>query len=181
MSPSFNNKFIFAWRVMTSHLIAYSLAGLFAVVVMNYEQLYSIPPLSHFMRSLNSPQVAVGPALQIIRGLGMAFILWFFRKTLLESKYGFLKIILLIFGLSYLFTIGPSPGSFEASIYTTFPLAFYYLWIPETAIYVGIFSLYLFFWYTYEKKIFNLISIIFIIMLIIVTILGLLQSFGIIG
>ena len=34
----------FIWRVTASHLVAYSLAGLFAVSVMNYGHLYSLPP-----------------------------------------------------------------------------------------------------------------------------------------
>lgn len=122
----------------------------------------------------------MGPALQIIRGFILAIVLWFFRNTLLMSKYGFLKIALLIFGLSYISTIGPALGSFEGYIYTTFPLEYHLLGIPETIIYICLFSCLLFFWYKFNKRIFTLIAIVMIAMLLITSVLGFLQALKII-
>jgi len=176
MQVEIENKKIFVFRVVSSHLIAYSLAGLFAVAFLNYGYLYSIPPLSHFMQPLDSPIVSLGPTLQILRGIIIAFILWFFRDTLLKGKFGFLKIALLIFGFSYISTIGPALGSFEGYIYTTFPIQYHFLGIPETIIYVTIFSCSLFFWYKLNKKIFSTIAIVLVIALILTNILGYLQA-----
>jgi hypothetical protein len=170
----------FIWRVTASHVTAYSFAGIFALLVMNYTYLYSIPPLSCFMRPVDSPFVAIGPSLQIFRGMVISLILWFFRKNLLEGKYGFLKIFLLIFGLSYFSTIGPSMGSFEAFIYTTFPVEYNFIGLPETLIYVSLFSLILFFWYKFEKKLFTILSIVLTALLVITNILVLLNTLKII-
>lgn len=162
MRDSIDSKIRFIWRVTASHVIAYAFAGIFALLVMNYAHLYSVQPLSCFMRPVDSPIVALGPALQLVRGIIIALVLWFFRKTFLQDKFGFLKLALLVFGLSYVSTIGPSPGSFESFIYTTFPVEFGYIWLPETIIYAGLFSCSLFFWYKLEKKVMTVVSIIIV-------------------
>ncbi len=169
---------LFVFRVAVTHVMAYSIAGIYAVTFINYAYLYSVPPLSHFMRQLDSPWVAAGPTLQIIRGLVIALALWFVRKPLLESKWGWAKLALLLVGLSYISTIAPGPGSFDGYVFTTFPLSTHTLGIPEMLIYVLVFSLFLYYWYKTEKKMFTIIALVMLVVIIVTGVLGLLASQG---
>ena len=128
------------------------------------------------MKPLDSPIVALGPILQIFRGVIIALTLWHFRKILLDGKFGFLKIALLIIGLSYISTIGPVRGSFEGYVFTTFSLEYHLLGIPETLIYVSIFSVFLFYWYRLEKRSFSIMAVVWLAALAVSSALGVLRA-----
>jgi hypothetical protein len=62
--------------------------------------------------------VAFGPALQIVRGLIIAAVLYPFRSVVFGSPRGWLKLAALLVGLCVLSTSGPTPGSAEGFVYT---------------------------------------------------------------
>jgi len=76
----------FFWRITSSHIITYFLAGIYAYTLLHYQDLFETPPFSYFMKPMNSRVVAAGPALQVIRGLIFTIALWSFRKELLNTK-----------------------------------------------------------------------------------------------
>jgi hypothetical protein len=47
------------WQMVYSHTIAYFIAGIFALVVVNYRELYLTDVISSFMRSVDEPIVAL--------------------------------------------------------------------------------------------------------------------------
>jgi hypothetical protein len=170
-----NLKFgTFFWRVSSSHMITYTLTGLIASTALNYEGLFATPPLSYLMKPTDSAWVAAGPVLQIIRGLIFSVALWFFKDVFLFKKNGWLKLWLLIAGLSTLSATGPTPGSVEGFIYTKIPvtdqLRGYIEVIPQTML----FSLFVFYWYEKPKRIWNILSIILVLIIVIMCVLGLL-------
>lgn len=169
----------YLWRIASSHMTAYFIAGLFAVVFMNYKQHYASASLSLLMRPLDSPWVAIGPLLQIVRGMIIGLALFPFRKIFLEEKNGALKLMLVIFGISFFSTIGPTPGSFEGYIYTVLPVQYHLLGIPEATIYTVLFSVFVVFWYRHEKKYFTVLSIIMTVLIALMSILGVMQAMGI--
>jgi hypothetical protein len=134
-----NGNGSFVWRVTYAHVIAYFIAGLFAVTFLGYREAYATASLSALMRQVNEPIVALGPALQILRGLIIAIVLLPLKESFIGAKHGILKLALLVFGLSAISTIGPTPGSFEGFIYTVLPIKYQLLGLPETAIYVILF------------------------------------------
>jgi hypothetical protein len=69
----------------------------------------------------DEPIVALGPALQVIRGLLFAGVLYPFRRVFLDEPAGWLKLWGLFLGLAILGTSGPAPGSFEGMIFTRTP------------------------------------------------------------
>jgi hypothetical protein len=169
----------FIWRITSAHTISYFIAGIFALIFMNYKQQFGGEIISEIMRPFDSPWVALGSGLQIIRGLILSLILLPFREILISRK-GWVKLSGLLLGLSYFLTIGPTFGSFEGYIYTKISLQYHLLGIPETLIYIYLFTLSLSLWYRKEKKVFNRISIIIVILIILMSLLGLLSSLGII-
>jgi hypothetical protein len=69
------------WQVTYAHTIAYFIAGIFAAFVLNYRDLFATEVISSYMRSVDTPIVALGPALQIFRGILITLILLPLRKT----------------------------------------------------------------------------------------------------
>ncbi|MDR2963765.1 MAG: hypothetical protein LBU90_09075 [Bacteroidales bacterium] len=127
------------WHITSAHTIAYFVAGIFGLAVMNYKELFATDILSSLMLPVDSPIVALGPALQLFRGILIALVLLPLRKTFFEEKYGLLQLGLLILGLSLFSTIGPTSGSFDGFIYTKIPVPVQILGYPEAIFYVALF------------------------------------------
>ncbi len=104
------------------------------------------------MRPVSSPWVALGPGLQIFRGVLIALALLPVRGFL-YGKNGFLKLAWLVLGLSFISTIGPTPGSFDGYIYTILPVQYHLGGIPEAVLYTALFAGILAFWHKSGKKI----------------------------
>jgi len=161
------------WQIMYAHTIAYFIAGIFAVVVMNYRELYATEIISSVMLPVDTPIVALGPLLQIFRGIIIALILWPLRKAFFEEKYGLLKLGLIVIGLSLLSTIGPTMGSFDGYIYTKIPYMYQILGYPETIIYVLLFIGILAVSKKYaHKKVITILSIPIMVLICLISIMG---------
>jgi hypothetical protein len=171
----------FFWRVTSSHMISYFIMGIVASILLDYQHTFETPPLSYFMRPTDSPWIAAGPILQVVRGFIFAVVLWIFKDGFLYKRNGWLKLWGLIVGLSVLSTTGPAPGSIEGMIYTKIPLIDqlkgYLEVVPQTLL----FSVFLFYWYRKPNKIWNIISITLIIILVFFCTLGFLAASEIIN
>jgi len=174
-----NKKVEFIWRITSSHTIAYFIAGIFALLFMNYKEEFGGEIMSTIMRPVESPWVALGAGLQIFRGIIVALVLLPFKDALI-SKNGWIKLSALILGLSYFSTIGPTFGSFEGYIYTKVPLQYHLLGLPETLIYTFLLTFIISFWYRKPSKVCGVISIVLVTLIILMSFLGLLSSLGII-
>ena len=169
----------FFWRVTYSHTIAYFIAGIFAVSVMNYREIFSSDAISSLMLPVDAPIVALGPLLQILRGIIIALILLPLRKTFFEEKHGLLKLGLIMIGFSLLSTFGPTLGSFEGYIYTKVSYLYQIFGYPEAIVYFSLFLLSLYFSQKYEsKKIVTVLSIIAVVLISFMSIMGFLAASG---
>jgi hypothetical protein len=110
----------FFCRITACHMVTYMIVGMVAYVVMDYSAQYSAE--GSIMVPTDSPRVALGPALQVIRGLIFALALYPFRRVFLDEKHGWLKLWGLFVGLAILSTAGLAPGSVEGMIYTKYPI-----------------------------------------------------------
>lgn len=168
---------IFFWRITSAHIITYFLAGIYAYTLLHYQNLFETPPFSYFMKPMNSWAVAAGPALQVIRGLIFAVVLWSFRSVFLDTRYGWLKLWGLLIGLSVLSTTAAAPGSVEGFIYTTLPvreqIIGYLEVIPQTLL----FSLMVYYWYKKPHKAWNVVSIVMVLIILLFSIAALLLPF----
>ena len=127
------------WQIIYAHTIAYFVAGVFALLVMNYRDLFATDVISSFMKPVDEPIVVLGPVLQIFRGILLALVLLPLRKVFFIQKNGLMKLGVIILGLSLLSTIGPTMGSFEGYIYTKIPYMYQMLGYPEAILYVLLF------------------------------------------
>lgn len=162
----------FGWRITACHVVTYFLAGILALNFLNYKELFSKTILDSLMRPLDSPWVAAGPALQIIRGILFTLVLYPLKEILLESKWGWFKLWLLFLGLAILGTAGPTPGSIEGIIYTKLPLQYHLQGLPEVVIQTLLFSLGLFFWYKKPARTWNILMAAAMIFIILMSLAG---------
>ncbi len=130
----------FTWRVVSLHVLTYFLAGLAAFFILNYRQAFETTELRYLMRPTTSTWVAAGPALQVIRGVLFALILYPLASHFIRRGNGALLLWSLFLGLAILGTVGPSPGSLEGIIYTKLPLKLHLLGLPEVLIQTLAFS-----------------------------------------
>ena len=162
----------FFWRITSAHIITYFLAGICAYQFLNYKELFQTLPFSAFMKPVDSPIIAAGPILQIIRGFIFSIALWSFRDIFLNTKYGWLKLWGLLIGLSILSTAAAAPGSVEGFIYTTIPVekqvVGYLEVIPQTLL----FSLIVYYWYKQSNKTWHVIAIVLVSIIFLMSIMG---------
>ena len=168
----------FAWRIIATHTITYFIAGISAFYLFNYEESFQTGDLSVLMKPTDSPWVMAGSALQIFRGILFALVLWPFKSVFLDDKRGWLKLWSLFIGLAILGTTGPAPGSFEGIIYTNFPVMDQIIGLRETVFQTLVFSLLVYYWYKYPKKIWNILSIIIVTLILLMIIAGLLATYA---
>jgi len=68
----------FFWRITSSHMITYFVMGIIAANLL-FDS-------SDSLRAYDSPWIAAGVALQVIRGLIISLALWYFKQSFLLSK-----------------------------------------------------------------------------------------------
>ncbi len=120
MKPSEIGFGRFFFRITACHMVTYMIVGVLAYKIMDYPTLFNEE--CSIMVPTDSPRVALGPALQVIRGLIFALALYPFRRVFLDERLGWLKLWGLFLGLAILSTAGPAPGSVEGMIYTKAPI-----------------------------------------------------------
>ena len=171
----------FVWRITAAHVIAYFIAGLFATSLFDYESWFSSGILSSVMKPTTDPIVPIGASLlQIIRGIFIALVLLPMRKVFTEEKHGFLKLGLLILGLSVISTFGPAFGSIEGLIYTKLPIIEQLKGYPESILWISLFVGILWAFYKFKNKAINIVTIVLLAMIVLMGILGYLLALGII-
>ncbi len=135
----------FAWRSVLCHTATYLVAGLLAATLLDYEQWWLTEWMSHY-RGFDSPWLAAGSGLQVVRGLILAVVLYPFRKVFLEERLGWLKLWGVLVGVGILSTYAAAPGSVEGVIYTALPPVYHVFGIPEVYGQALAYSLCLVFW-----------------------------------
>ncbi len=164
-----------AIKTVVVHTTTYFVAGVLAYTLADYEQTFSEPPLSHFMRPTSHPLVMAGPLFQPIRGLIFALAFYPFRQVLFSRERGWLILWWLLIALGILSTFGPAPGSVEGMIYTIVPPMSQVLGLWEVVLQSFLLACLLSYWVNHpEKRWLNwVLGIVFAILMVLPT-LGLL-------
>jgi hypothetical protein len=126
--PSFRAVVI---KSIVTHTVTYFVFGLLALFVFDYAHLFAETDLRFLMRPVSDPLVMAGPMLQPIRGFLFGVLLFVLRETFFGTRWGWLRLwlVLLVFGI--VGPPGPVPGSLEGLIYTTLPIGVQLKGLPE--------------------------------------------------
>ncbi len=168
----------FFWRITSCHIVSYFLMGLLALLFLNYADRFTSGSLALFMRPTDSPWVALGPLLQIVRGLIFSIVLWPIKEIIVEKSKGWLILWGLFLGLAILGTSGPTPGSVEGVIYTTVSLKEHLFGLPEVVLQTLILSLGIYNWYKKPSKIWNIAMGILVIVIMFMSLGGYFSAIG---
>jgi hypothetical protein len=144
-------------RLTACHMVTYFVAGIIAFFAFHYATTFQSEHLACFMRPTSSPWVAIGPALQWIRGLIFAAALYPFRHVFLEGSRGWLKLWGVVAGLAIFSTAGPAPGSVEGLLYTKVPPLDQLIGLRETVAQTLAFSWLLVAWYRKPHRAWGLV------------------------
>jgi hypothetical protein len=126
------------WKVTYAHTIAYAVAGILMMNLLNYDEIWAMEIMS-FYRPIDSPVYSLAIVLQIPRGILIALFILPLRKAFFEEKYGLWKLGLIVIGFAVISTIGAPWASYESFIYTRFPLWLQLKGYPEALLYVALF------------------------------------------
>ena len=100
--------------------------------------------------------------------------------SFLHQKYGWVKLWLLMVGLSVLSTAAAATGSIEGFIYTNIPIAEQIIGYIEVVPQIGLFAFLVCQWYEHPKKIWHILSIILVVFMVLMSIMGILAATDII-
>ena len=141
-------------KTIVVHTLTYFLVGLVASIVFNYTADFARPELITFMRQMGDPMIALGPALQPIRGILFALAFYPLREILFKRKNGWLVMWWLLIALGILSTFGPASGSVEGAIYTTLPIQeqFFSGGMLEILTQSFLFSVLVYYWVNHPEK-----------------------------
>lgn len=168
-------------KAIVAHTLTYFLVGLVASTVFNYQADFARPELRGYMRQIGDPIIALGPALQPLRGILFALAFFPLREILFRKKNGWLITWWLLVALGILSTFGPAPGSVEGAIYTTLPLQeqFFAGGMLEILMQSFLFSTLLYYWVNNPEKrwISWLLGVLFVLVLL-MSLMGYLAATG---
>ncbi|MFN3980802.1 MAG: hypothetical protein ACK4SA_10520 [Caldilinea sp.] len=122
MTNAYPSFWVLTFKTIVAHTLTYFLVGLAAFTVLNYTEFYARPEVATYMRQTSDPMVALGPALQPIRGVLFALVFYVLREPLFGRKRGWLIIWLMLVVLGIFSTFGPAPASVEGLIYLKAPV-----------------------------------------------------------
>jgi len=172
MKPSDAGFGTFFFRITACHMITYFAAGIAAFTIMDYRNRFLEENLACLMLPTDSPWVAIGPALQVFRGLVFAIVLYPFRRIFLEEPKGWLKLWGLFLGLAILSTAGPAPGSIEGMIYTKLPVLGQIALLWETVLQTLLLSVLLLAWYRRPHKAWSIAMAILCVLMVLMSLAG---------
>jgi hypothetical protein len=167
-------------KAIVSHTITYFVVGLVAFNVFNYAADLAQPEMNTWMRQTNDPIVALGPALQPVRGILFALAFYPLRDVLFRRKNGWLVTWWLLVSLGILSTFAPASGSVEGIIDTTLPISNQFSGgMLEILTQSFLFSVLLYYWVNHpEKRWMNWLLGIVFVLVVLMSIMGFLVASG---
>jgi hypothetical protein len=139
-------------KTMVTHTVTYFIIGLLASTLLDYGTWFAESELSQTMRPITDPWVMAGPLLQPIRGLLFGAVFYLLREVIFEQKNGWAILWATLLGIGIFGTFGPTPGSLEGMIYTTFPLALHLRGLPEVILQSLLLSVILVYWVQHPEQ-----------------------------
>jgi hypothetical protein len=141
-----------AVKTIVVHTVTYFVFGVLALFVFDYGRLFAETELRFLMRPISDPLVMAGPLLQPIRGLVFGAMLFMLRETFFATRWGWLRLWLVLVVVGIIGPAGPVPGSLEGMIYTKIPLLVQLKGLPEVVLQTLAFSWILCYWVDHPEK-----------------------------
>ena len=139
-------------KAMVAHTVTYFVIGVLAFFVFDYGRLFAETELRFLMRPTTDPAVMAGPLFQPIRGLLFGALFFMLRETVFATRWGWLRLWLVLLVVGIIGPPGPAPGSLEGMIFTKIPLWVHLKGLPEVVLQTLVFSRILCYWVDHPEK-----------------------------
>jgi hypothetical protein len=113
------------------HTVTYFMIGFLSFQLLDYSARYADPAVVIALRQTNHPLVTAGALFQVLRGLlfGMAFHA--IRQIIFPIRRGWLTLWLVLLIVGIFSPFSSAPGSIEGIVYSTLPMWFHIMSLPE--------------------------------------------------
>ena len=139
-------------KAIVVHTVTYFIMGLLALMLLEYKTAFAEPITREYMRPVDDPIVALGPALQFIRGILFAIAFYPLRENLFRRKNGWLTMWSLLVTLGILSTFAAAPGSLEGLLYTKMSVSLQISGWMEIMTQALALSVILYYWVNHPEK-----------------------------
>ena len=166
-----------AFKTTLVHTTSYFIVGFLAFMVFDYSVKYADPVVAATLRQTNHPLVLSGPLFQILRGLLFGIVFYSLRDTFISRQRGWIISWLTLVIVGILSPFSSAPGSIEGIVYTTLPMWFHIMSLPELLVQSFLLAFLTHFWINHpEKKWLSLLFKISFTIIILLVLLGLLSA-----
>lgn len=131
----------YLFRFSIVHVIIYVLIALVFRNYLNYNEQFTSSVLYNNFRDADSIIMRFAPLFQLGRGIFLGLIIYPIYNSIINVKNGWLKLFVLLWGLSLIGSVAATPGSIEGFIYTSTPIIEHLLGLPEVTLQTLLFAL----------------------------------------
>lgn len=164
---------------MLVHTVTYFIVGLISFLLLDYSKNYADPIVSASLRQTDHPMVTAGPLFQVLRGFLFGIVFYALRDDFFARRRGWATVWLVLIIVGILSPFSAAPGSIEGVVYSTLPLWFHVMSLPELFVQSFLLAFLTYYWVNHPEK--KWLSILFGTVFVIVTLLALLGILAAVG
>lgn len=136
--PTKHNLWRYVLRFTVVHVFIYMVTGAIFLTVQD-----ALPGPTQVALETFTPYQPLGIIVimgQVLRSVILALILYPFYDTIIRGRYGLPALFGALWGVAWLGSVGPMPGSIEGVIYTEIPLVAHLLVLAVVALETFVFA-----------------------------------------
>jgi hypothetical protein len=161
------------------HTVTYFLVGLLSFLFLDYSAKYADPAVAVALRQADHPLVTAGPLFQVLRGFLFGIAFYALRDVIFPKRSGWLTLWLVLLIVGILSPFSSAPGSIEGVVYSTLPMWFHIMSLPELIIQSFLLASLTHYWVNHPEK--RWLSISFVTLFVIIVLLALLGILSALG
>jgi hypothetical protein len=167
-------------RVTMIHTVTYFVIGLLSFMFLDYSARYADPAVAVALRQTDHPLVTAGPLFQVLRGFLFGIAFYALRDFIFSKQRGWLTLWLVLLIVGIFSPFSSAPGSIEGIVYSTLPLWFHFMSLPELIIQSFLLAFLTHYWVNHPEKPWLTISLAILFTMIVLLVgLGVLSSSGV--
>ena len=167
------------YRTTAIHTVTYFVIGVLSFLFFDYSLKYADPAVASTLRQTNDPLVTAGPLFQVLRGFLFGIAFYTLRDWLFPRQRGWLSLWLVLMIVGIISPFSAAPGSIEGVVYSTLPLWFHLMSLPELVIQSFLLAWLTHYWVNHsEKRWLNVLMTILFMAIVLLALLGVLSTLG---
>jgi len=161
------------------HTVTYFLIGLLSFLFLDYSAKYADPTVAVALRQTDHPMVAAGPLFQVLRGFLFGIAFFALRDVIFPKQRGWLTLWLVLLIVGVFSPFSAAPGSLEGVVYSTLPMWFHLMSLPELIIQSFLLASLTHYLVNHpEKKWLSILFVALFAIIVLLTLLGALSALG---